>query len=271
MSKIGVSSSCFYPLETEESFIKIAAFDVSCAEVFFNSPSELSAEFIRSLNRRRSDAGIQIAAVHPFMSFAESFFLFSSYERRFLDMLPFYERFFEITKELGADIFIFHGAKPTGSVDDEIYFERFAKLTEIGRRYEVQVCQENVVHYKSESPDFLKKMAEAIGDDFGMVLDVKQARRAGYSYHDFLKTMSRYIRHVHVSDYTEYKDCVTPGDGVFDFGTFFAEMTEAGYDGAYIIELYKDSYKEEKDVGQAYKNLKKILLSSGSCDNIITS
>ncbi|MBQ7688026.1 MAG: sugar phosphate isomerase/epimerase [Clostridia bacterium] len=259
MAEIGVSSACYYPLETEKSLIKLAEIGVRCAELFLNSPSETEPAFTDMLRRIKDKAGMRIVSVHPYMSFAESFFLFSSYERRYRDILPLYEHLFETTAELGADYFVFHGAKIPGSIEDDLYFERFAELTRLGKKYGVQVCQENVVHYRSEDPAYISRMAAGVGEDFGFVLDIKQARRAGFDWHDFTNTLTPYIRHVHISDYTQQKDCVTPGDGEFDFAGFFNEMKSSGYDGTYIIELYRHSYKSEEDIEKAYQSLKKIL------------
>ncbi len=259
MSEIGISTSCYYPQITEETFLKLAQSGVGCTEIFFNSISEISDGFIDDLCRVRDEYGIRISAVHPFMSFAEGFYLFSDYERRFLDMLPFYDRFFQITKKLGADYFILHGAKLPCSIDKELYFERFAILTEHGKKQDVRVCQENVVHYCSQSPDFLKELSEYIGEDFGMVLDIKQARRAGFPYSAFLGDLTPAIRHIHISDCDSSRDCITPGDGTFDFASFFREMQQNGYTGNYMIELYRHSYNSADDIIHAYKMLKSIL------------
>ena len=44
--EIGASSACFYPLETETSFLRIAQLGFSCCEIFFNSESELNPVFV---------------------------------------------------------------------------------------------------------------------------------------------------------------------------------------------------------------------------------
>ena len=44
--KIGVSTSCFYPLETELAFEKIAKAGIKTAEVFFNAECELKQDFV---------------------------------------------------------------------------------------------------------------------------------------------------------------------------------------------------------------------------------
>ena len=260
MNRIGISSSCYYPLVTERSFEKICRAGVDCAEIFFNSPGELEKPFIRELTAMREAYGVDVVSVHPFMSFAEDFYLFSSYERRFYDILPLYDRFFEVCRELGATIFVIHGARIPGSADDALYCERFAKLMERGRAYGVQVCQENVVRYRSERAEYLKMMRETIGKDFGVVLDIKQARRAMISPYDVIDAVGDCIRHVHISDYRADCDCVPPFSGKFDFPAFFDAMKRIGYGGAYMVEVYEHSYRDEREIVASYQKVKELLL-----------
>lgn len=259
MIELGVSSACYYPLETERSVEKIVAAGFPSCEIFFNSPSELEPDYLKRLQVDAESVKLRIRSVHPFMSFAESFFLFSSYRRRYLDLLPFYERFFAVTKQLDADIFVFHGIKKPGSIPESEYFERFSVLTEMGKKYGVQVCQENVVHYQAEDPGFLKRMAAAVGPNFGVALDLKQARRMGIDYRRILDTVGAHVRHIHISDFTVEADCLPPGEGVFDFPAFFRELKGIGYSGACIIELYRDSYTDEAQIVYAYDFLKNLL------------
>ncbi|MBR3767883.1 MAG: sugar phosphate isomerase/epimerase [Clostridia bacterium] len=260
MERLGISSACYYPLTTEESFMKACKAEIKCIELFFNSPSELSDEFISNIKTMQNEFGVSIPSVHPFMSFAESFFLFSSYERRFFDILDLYKRFFEIMNELKSDIFIIHGSKIPGSISDEKYFERFAKLIEIGKSFNIQVCQENVVDYRSQSVDYIEMMKNYIGSDFGMVLDIKQARRATQNPDDFINRLGNYIKHVHISDYNESSTCIPPMEGHFDFIQFFNSMKNIGYTGKYIIELYNHSYTNEEQIYESYKKINKLLI-----------
>lgn len=260
MNRAGISSACYYPALTERAFEQICLSGARCAEIFFNSPGELEPTFIREMTARQRAYGVDIVSVHPFMSFAENFYLFSNYERRFYDILPLYDRFFEVCQELGADIFVVHGAKIPGSASDALYCERFARLMERGKTFGVQVCQENVVHYRSESAEYLKMMRQTIGEDFGVVLDIKQARRALISPYDVINAVGDCIRHVHISDYRADKDCVPPFSGLFDFDEFFRTMRGIGYSGAYIVELYADSYRDQREIAESYQKVKDLLL-----------
>lgn len=255
----GVSTACYYPLETEAALTVAGEYGIKNVEVFLNSPSELSDEFVDKLIAIKEKYGINIVSVHPFFSFAESFFLFSNYERRFHDILPLYDKFIEVTRKLGADIFVIHGAKIPGSVSDEEYCRRFAHLIDTGKKYGVRVCHENVVYHRGQSPEYLKMMRDNIGDDFKIVLDIKQAHRAGYTPYDFIDKLGDSIVHIHISDRNDEKDCITPLKGEFDFKKLFETMKNIRYDGKYIIELYEWSYKDRAEIAEAYNKLSEMI------------
>lgn len=250
--RAGISSACFYPLETELSLKETADCGTKVCELFMNSPSELEDDFIDELLGIKQKNGLDIVSMHPYGSFTESYTLFSSYGRRFSDYIPLYRKFFSAAEKLGCGIFVVHGAKLPGSVDDDTYCERFSKMIDIAAEYGVIFAHENVVHYRSESPAYLEMMRKNIGGKFRTVLDIKQAYRAGFSPYEFTERLADSIVHVHISDRNDEKDCIPPGRGVFGFDAFFAHMKEIGYDGKFIIELYNHSYNGKEEIITAY-------------------
>lgn len=258
--KIGVSSSCYYPLETEKSLIRLGEMGVKTAEVFFNSPCELQGELFREICSIKSHYGIEVVSFHPFMSFAEGYFLFSNYERRFYDSLEtVYKPCFEAAAELGAKYVILHGARGRKTISDEAYAERFYKFNEEANRFGVSAAHENVVDYSGQSPQFMAYLQKMLGNSFHMVLDIKQARRTGVDYRQFIERLKKSIVHVHVSDFDAYSDCIPPKtNGLFNFPELFGLMESIGYNGKYIIELYSDSFQTDEELKQSYEYLKSI-------------
>lgn len=247
----GISTSCLYPLETEKSLDMLGRIGVKHCEIFLNSPSETTFDFAKILIRIRDEYGIKISAVHPFSSFAETYMLFSAYQRRFDDMLEFYKRNFEVTAALGADFSVIHGALTGAKISDEEYFERFAKLIEEGKKSDIKVCHENVNRHLCENPCFAEKMKAFLGDDFKLVFDVKQAVRAGFSPIEFAEKFKEDIVHIHISDHTEKADCIPPGKGNFNFRKLIEIMNSASYKGDYIIELYRENFGDISDLQTA--------------------
>lgn len=247
----GISTSCLYPQNTDESLETLGRLGAKTCEVFLNSPSETTPEFAKILNRISAEYAIKIKSVHPFSSFAETYMLFSEYQKRFDDMLDFYKRSFEVTALLGARISVIHGSLLPGKISKSEYIERFSVLCEAGREFGVRVAQENVNKHFSENPDFLAKMKKALGDDFQLVFDVKQAVRAGYNPLEFAEKFKKDIIHIHISDHNDAHDCLPPAEGRFDFKKLISIMDSVDYSGDYIIELYRENFKNPQDLKKA--------------------
>lgn len=247
---IGISSSCFYPLETEHALRRVGETGAKTAEIFFNTPSELHGALLRELQTIRDGYGMRIATVHALQSFTEGYWLFSEYRRRFTDALDFYGVLFDAAAALGADYVIFHGAR-TLVIEEADYAERFYLLNERAKQFGVQIAHENVVHYVGEQPDFLTRLRDHLGGDFRMVLDLKQAKRAGADPFDFLQSLGENIVHIHVSDSTAAKDCLPPGEGTFDFVRLKETLVRLGYDRTLMIELYRDNFAADVQLTNA--------------------
>lgn len=258
--EIGASSACFYPLETERSFLHIAELGFNHCEIFFNAHSELQPSFIRELKAVKDAYGIDVVSLHPYASFGEGYDFFSAYKRRFGDAMDNYKRYFEAAGILGAKYIVMHGAARLYDIDMEEYARRFALITETATACGCCVAHENVVNFLSATPDFTRFMKERLGDSYKMVLDIKQARRAGYEPEEFIDIMKKNIVHVHLSDYSEQMDCIAPcEEGLFDFERLFRHLHKAGYNGKYIIELYADGYGRKREITNSAKYLDAIL------------
>lgn len=255
----GMSSSCFYPLETEKSLKKCGELGFSNVELFVNTYSELIDPIKSEFKRIKDYYGMNICSVHPFTSFAESTVLFGAYQRRVEDGLDFYKNYFEFAAFLGAKYLILHGAKIGPYADNEDYFERYARLYSIGQSFGVTVSQENVVLFRSQSVDFIKKMSDYLGKDFSMTLDLKQCRRAGENPLDFIKSVGEKIDHIHLSDYNDESDCVPPFEGKENYETIIQSLRLKGYSGKFIIELYQKNFEKDQQIVDAAVNFDKIL------------
>ncbi|MBR6567313.1 MAG: sugar phosphate isomerase/epimerase [Clostridia bacterium] len=258
--EIGASSACFYPLETERSLLHIAEMGFDRCEVFFNAHSELQPSFIKELKKIKDAYGIDVVSLHPYASFSEGYDFFSSYERRFSDAVESYKRYFEAATALDAVYIVMHGAAALYDIDMTEYARRFYLINETAKSFGCCVAHENVVNFLSASPDFTRFMHKHLGDSYKMVLDVKQARRAGYKPEEFIDIMKSDIVHVHLSDYSEGADCIAPSeDGLFDFEKLFTLLHKAGYEGKYIIELYSDGFINKNEIKDSAKYLDGIL------------
>ncbi len=257
---IGASSACFYPLETEKALLKVAELGFKKCEIFFNSPSEIEMPFLEELCYIRDSYGLEIVSVHPFTSFAEGYFIFSEYARRFEDSKPLYKAYFEAAATLGAKYVVLHGTKSPEKISRECYAQRYACLAEMARESGCYLAHENVVHHLGESVEFMKYLRGCVGEEFKMVLDIKQARCTGVDYHEFICEIGNSIAHVHISDYTDESNCApVTQEGLFDFEELFTCLHRVGYEGDYILELYRKGFGEPEELSRSAEILRPIL------------
>ena len=259
MPNIGMSTSCYYPFETEKSLERVCALGFKNAEIFINAYCELDEPYVSRYKNLTEEYGLELVSIHTTASFADGYNYFSDYYRRFEESIDVFKKYVELANVLGSRFVVMHGLKKTAKSSDELYFERFARLADIAYENGISLLQENVVHFRSESPDYIELMKNYIGDRFGMTLDIKQCRRAGEDPYEFIKRHHSIIKHIHISDFDDNNDCITPLKGKFDFEAFFRKMKDYNYDGSYIIELYKHSYQDDSEIKAVAAELEKIL------------
>ena len=135
----GVSSACFFPLETADS-VKILS------EIFFNSFQELKDGYLECLSALCREAGTQVVSIHPFTSNSESLYFFTSYPGRLQDGLMIYRPFLRAAQKLGARVLVFHGATLQNRMDIPQSAANLRVLDRVAREeYGVTVAYENVV------------------------------------------------------------------------------------------------------------------------------
>ncbi len=248
MNRIGISTASLYPLHTEDALNELAAHGVKLAEVFANSTCEAEEPYISMMSGTVRQHGMSICSLHPFSSPMESVYLFGTYDRRVEEMLAMYRRFFEGMNKLGAEIFVLHGAIKSSKCTPEHYIQQFRMLAEIGREYGITVAQENVCYCLSGELEFLKLMQRELGEYARFVLDLKQARRSGAKAADYVEALGSDIIHCHVSDADRYDDCLPIGKGNFDFVELHKRLSDKGYSGSYIVELYRHNYSDTEEL-----------------------
>lgn len=241
---IGVSTASLYPLHVEDAFAQIARLGVKNAEVFANSVREAGEPYISQMCGIRDKNGMTVTSFHPFSSPMESVFLFSTYDRRVEEMIELYSGFFGSMNKLGAKVFVVHGAILSSKCAVPHYLKQFALLSEVGKKFGVAVAQENVSYCLSGRLEFLRMMKRELGENAKFVLDLKQARRSGEDPFEYVDALGENIVHCHLSDGDGSRDCLPVGKGSFDFRALAERLFSHGYNGAFIVELYRENYGE---------------------------
>ncbi|MEG0693126.1 MAG: sugar phosphate isomerase/epimerase [Oscillospiraceae bacterium] len=254
----GISTACFYPMQTEQALLTIAQNNVPYAEVFVDTFSEVKKDYIKQLKKTADFYGTKIVSLHPFSCVFEPFMLFTNYERRFHDALEMHRYYFEAMNLLDAKIFVFHGDRIGSKNDNQMYFERFAKLRDLGKEYEITVAQENVERCKSRDINFLSEMIDYLDNDVSLVFDNKQAVRSGVDFREFITKFGDRIAHVHFSDNDHNCDCLPPGDGQVNLCEFLSLLKHKLYNNCIIIELYNELLNDNSEVFKSYDVLRQV-------------
>ena len=249
----GVSTACLYPMPVEESLYQLAVNGISCVEIFINSHSELKKDFACNMADMLKRFDVKCVSVHPFTCDIEPMMFFSEYKRRINDILEYYRLYFSFMNTVGADIFVFHGAK--GSVPKELCCERYSKLRTLGKEYGIEVAVENVSRCRSSSSSFIRDMAKILGDEFSFVLDTKQALRSGENPFSFVDAAGKCLKHIHISDSGEMGDCLPIGKGSFRFRQFFDKVSSVNPHANIILELYRSGFRGISDLVSGYNIL----------------
>lgn len=260
--QIGVSTASLYPLHVEDAFRELALRGIKTAEVFANATCEGQEPYISMIRDTAQQYGISIPSFHPFSSPMESVFLFSTYDRRIDEMLALYRGFFESMQKLGAKIFVLHGAILSSNCTPQHYVSQFRLLAQTAEQYGITVAQENVCYCLSGSVDFLSMMKKQLGGYAKFVLDLKQARRSGTAISDYIDALGESIVHCHVSDANGDSDCLPVGKGSFDFAELYRRMGANGFDGSYIVELYRHNYGDFDELRQSADRLAEIFAAA---------
>lgn len=257
--KAGVSSACLYPMILEESIEFLGQLGVSTIEIFINTDAETKPDYIKSLAKILKYYNMKCVSVHPYTCPIEPMMFFSEYERRVKDGIEYYKKFFNAMNILGAEIFVFHGNKKGLGTSEELYFERFERLSDAGREYGVTIAQENVARCQSGSLKFMKNMCLALGKKAKFVLDVKQALRADEDPFEIAQILGNHIVHVHMSDHGTKGDCLPIGEGDFNINAFLDILKVKGFNKAVMIELYRKNFGNYSELKDSYNRLEKII------------
>lgn len=259
--RIGASTACFYPMETEKAVAALTNSGFRVIEIFFNSFSELQPEFLEKIYKYISSCDCEVTSIHPFLSGIEPFLLFSNYERRFYDSIDFYEKFYKAAQILGAKKLVLHGGvfPDKYKLSDEEYCRRFELLAKKGEEFGVETLHENVNKFRASSPDFIRAMRKIIPERAKFTFDIKQAVRSGYEPFEILNAMGDSLKHIHINDHTSEKDCLLPFCGNFDYSSFFSECKRIGYDGDIIIEVYRTNFDDISELSESAERLSRFL------------
>ena len=254
---IGISTSCFYPMKTEDTLSHIADLGFKQIEVFVNAPSESTVTYAKCFRSAADAAGLQIIAFHPFSSFAETYCLFGAYEQRRRDFYDIYNGYFEAAATMGAKTFNFHGCRSDWPIEPELYCEIYYELYRRSQQLGVRFSQENVNRHYGGRVDFIRTMNQQLKDDVWFTFDVKQAMRSGEDPCTMRDVMGQKLVHFHASDYRTGGACALPGQGECNYQAILNDQLRSDRVGK-VIEVYSGDYIREQELRDAANFMNKL-------------
>ncbi len=259
--RCGVSTACFYPLETLESLKRLADSGVPVVELFFCTDSELDDAYLARIMDVALSARIEISSAHPFTAPMEGFYFATQCASRPKDGFSLYRRYFEACRVLGCSKLVFHGDHDYNVDKYPLvqYANNVTELAALGREYGVTLCHENVSYCRLGYPERVRELRPLLGQDAAFVLDLKQARRNRVPVHCMLQAMRGAIRQVHISDHSEAETCLAPGAGRFSFPELFRSLGRAGYDEDVIIEVYSSNYQSQAELIHSFRYVRQLI------------
>ncbi len=253
--KVAVSTACFYPEDTFSALRALVKAGVKDVEVFFNTDSEISTEGIEIIQDIISTSSVNICAIHPFYSAFEWFYFFSGYKGRVEDGIRLYRKVFEVANLLNVPIVTFHGEHKNSTLDRHDGYKILKQLFDVASEYGVTLCQENVTRNKISTPEEIYSVRKFFNDDIAFTIDMKQARRSGYSPLEMVEAAGSCLRHVHISSANVENDCVSPNTTDPEVEKVIAYLNNIGYNGYMVIELYRNGFNSIQDLKLSYDNI----------------
>ncbi|CAN5221912.1 sugar phosphate isomerase/epimerase [soil metagenome] len=239
MIRIGMSTSCVYPLSTEDAFrlAKAAGFD-GIEIMITEDPTTQDAAALTELSRRYE---LPVLSVHaPVLLFAQ--FVWGSNPNTKL------ERSAELARSLGAGTVVVHPPF-RWQVGYARTFE--ATVRDLAQQHGVELAVENMFPWKvgmvsmrgySPSPD------PVLADCDAITLDFSHASLAGRDSLEFAMAMGDRLRHVHLCDGITsmaegqlLDEHLVPGRGTQPVAEVLQYLSAGNWNGSLIAEVHTRS------------------------------
>lgn len=239
----GISTaSLFGRMHTEEGLKFLSQNNVQTSEVFLETYSEYNKKFGKILKKQKGD--MPVHSIHTLTTQFEPT-LYSINDRAMADSYKLLENTLQCAQVIGAKYYTFHGVARVKRTPMTINFDRVAKYTQkiidACSMHGVTLAYENVHWAYYNYVGFFDQLRSRTKGLKG-TLDIKQARQSNVDHAEFIKEMKNDLVTVHLSDVDENGKMCLPGRGVTDFKKLFSMLNDVGFDGALLIEVYKDDY-----------------------------
>lgn len=235
MIRLGMSTSCVFPLGTDAAFGMSADAGFDGVEVMVTVDS--ATQNGRTLARLAERHGQPVLAVHaPVLPFTR--FVFGS------DLRTKLVRSAELATELGATTVVVH---PPFRWESR-YARRFVEHVEtISAEHGVEIAVENMFPWRVKGLELRSYLPSSDPTDMAvsaMTLDFSHAALAGRNSLEFVHAMGPRLRHVHLTDGTvslneakRFDEHLVPGRGTQPVAEVLEHLAGSGWSGSLVAEV----------------------------------
>ena len=182
------------------------------------------------------------------------------------DSFDIYRQVLEAGAQLGAGVYVFHGPSHVKQARKmHLHYsyigEYLDPIAELAKEYGIKLAFENVHWCWYRDPDFPTLLAPHVTtDNLYYTLDVKQAAQAGFDPTVYLEATKGRLVNVHLCDY-RYSDergmsPKLPFEGDLDMQNLKESLTNHGYNGPVILEVYSSNYADLQALNENYLKVK---------------
>ena len=255
--KVGISSaSLFGRFHTEDAVKKLNELKVDTTEVFFETFSEYTKKFGKKIKKMKGELN-----VHSIQTLTTQFepTLYSQNDRAQKESFDLLDGTLSAGEIIGAKYYTFHGVARVKRVPMLIDFERVGRITNdiisACKKHGMDLAYENVHWAYYNYIGFFSELKMRCPELKG-TFDVKQARQSNIGYREFIAEMKGDIVTAHLSDVREDGKMCLPGKGTIDFDEMFSRLRDVGFDGALILEVYKNDFETIEELMESYYFIK---------------
>ncbi len=253
--KIGISTASFFTnVNTEDCFACLKDFKAPVCEVFLSSFSEYEGKIADKIVQNKC---VDVHSIHTLTNQFEPE-LFSLNPRAQQDSMTIFNKVLALGQRLGAKYYTFHGATRIKKVNYNFDYQRLGgivnNLMETAQNYGICFSYETVHWTYFSEPEYFVNLKKQC-PNLKATLDIKQIMQAGGDYRQFLNVIGSDLTTVHLCDYDANKKLFIPGKGEFDFVELFKRLNDLGFDGACLMEVYPQGYKDLDELKTSYDYL----------------
>jgi sugar phosphate isomerase/epimerase len=231
MIRIGMSTSCVFPLPLEEAFRVARVTDFDGVEIMVTN-DKLTQDAAK-LNELSRSYGIPILSIHAPVLLATQFVWGTSPRRKL-------EKSAELARDVGASTVVVH---PPFRWQKSYAREFETHVGATAKAYKVEVAVENMFSWTINDRNIRAYSPSPYPTDLNvksMTLDFSHAALAGRDSLDFAFAMGKHLRHIHLADGlggTLFDEHLVPGRGNEPVYEVLSYLASTGWKGSIVAEV----------------------------------